>query len=89
MEPEDACPKALSGGYIVHPPEAGPVEINKEDIITILARKKNQYESIFRKGEAISLAPICKGIRKLAKVPLNPAVNTKNTSTVPCMVINA
>ncbi len=37
-------------------------------------------------GEAMSLAPICSGIRKLLNVPLKPAVNTKNTRMVPCMV---
>jgi hypothetical protein len=38
---------------------------------------------MFKNGEAISLAPICKGIKKLEKVPLNPAVKTKKTNTVP------
>ena len=50
------------------------------------AMAKNQYESIFKNGDAISRAPTCKGIKKLENVPLKPAVNTKNTSTVPCMV---
>jgi len=49
-------------------------------------KKKNQYESIFKNGDAISLAPHCNGIKKLENVPLKPAVNTKNTSTVPCIV---
>ena len=40
-------------------------------------------------GEAISRAPTCNGIKKLAKVPLKPAVNTKNTNTVPCVVTKA
>ncbi|MNQ93179.1 hypothetical protein D3C85_1086310 [compost metagenome] len=44
---------------------------------------------MFMKGEAISLAPICKGIKRLLKVPLKPAVNTKNTMMVPCIVTNA
>jgi len=39
-------------------------------------------------GDAISLAPTCNGIRKLAKVPLSPAVNTKKIMIVPCIVIN-
>ena len=37
-------------------------------------------------GDAISRAPICNGINKLANVPLKPAVNTKNTMMVPCIV---
>ena len=61
----------------------------KDNNITTQERKKNQYESIFKNPEAISLAPICKGISRLLNVPLNPAVNTKNTIIVPCMVTNA
>jgi hypothetical protein len=63
--------------------------MNKEDIMITLAKKKNQYESMFIKGEAISRAPTCSGIRRFAKVPERPAVNTKNTSTVPCIVTSA
>jgi len=44
---------------------------------------------MFKNGAAISLAPICRGIKKLENVPLNPAVSTKNTRIVPCMVTNA
>jgi hypothetical protein len=54
-------------------------------IITELA-KKNQYDSIFRNPEAMSRAPICNGMRKFENVPLKPAVNTKNTMMVPCIV---
>ena len=39
--------------------------------------------------DAISLAPICSGIKKLAKVPDNPPVKTQKTSIVPCIVTNA
>ena len=41
------------------------------------------------KPDAISLAPICNGIKKLANVPDNPAVNTQKTSMVPCIVTRA
>ena len=44
---------------------------------------------MFTNGEAISRAPTCNGINKLLKVPLKPAVNTKNTMMVPCMVTRA
>ena len=44
---------------------------------------------MFKKPDAISRAPICNGINKFEKVPLNPAVNTKNTIMVPCMVTSA
>ena len=52
-------------------------------------RAKSQNETIFKKPDAISLAPICNGINKLLNVPLKPAVRTKNTMMVPCMVTNA
>jgi len=38
-------------------------------------------------GEAS--APTCRGIKKLEKVPDNPAVSTKNTMIVPCIVTRA
>ena len=41
-DPGLASRKALNGGYIVHPPLAGPVLTNKEETITTLAIKKNQ-----------------------------------------------
>ena len=54
-----------------------------------LERKNNQNETIFRNPDAISLAPICNGINKLLKVQLKPAVKTKNTIIVPCIVTSA
>ena len=44
---------------------------------------------MFKNPEAMSLAPICNGINKLENVPLRPAVNTKNTIIVPCIVTRA
>ena len=44
---------------------------------------------MFKKPDAISRAPICNGINKFEKVPLNPAVNTKNTMIVPWIVTSA
>ena len=66
-----------------------PDSTNKEAIITTEERKNNQYDNIFKNPEAISLAPICNGINKLLKVPLSPAVKTKNTIIVPWIVIKA
>src|SRR5690606_2258859 len=82
-EPGIACGKALSGGYTVQPAEAGPFSTKREITIITLEAKKNQYESMFIKPDAISRAPICNGISKLEKVPLSPAVSTKNTMMVP------
>ena len=44
---------------------------------------------MLRKPDAMSRAPICSGINRLLKVPLSPAVKTKNTIIVPCIVTNA
>src|SRR5690606_10724374 len=82
-EPGWAMGRALNGGYMVHPAAAGPASKNKELTIIILDKKNNQYATMFKNGEAISLAPICKGINKLLNVPLSPAVSTKNTIMVP------
>ena len=68
---------------MVQPAEAGPASTNNEITITTLDKKNSQYEIMFRNPEAISLAPICKGISKFEKVPLRPAVSTKNTIIVP------
>ena len=74
---------------MVHPAAAGPASTKKEHTIRTLDKKKSQNETIFKNPEAISLAPICKGIKRLLKVPLNPAVKTKNTIMVPWMVTSA
>src|SRR5690606_3635013 len=73
---------------MVHPAAAGPASRNKDDNMIIADKKNNQYETIFKKPEAISLAPICNGINKLLNVPLKPAVKRKNTIMVPCIVTN-
>ena len=88
-EPGCACGKALKGGYMVQPAAAGPASTNKDPIIIALDKKNNQKEIIFNNPDAISRAPICNGIKRLLKVPLKPAVSTKNTIMVPWMVTNA
>jgi len=49
-------------------------------------RRKTQYDSAFRNGNAISRAPIWSGMRKFPNPPVRTAVNRKNTMIVPCMV---
>src|SRR3546814_528087 len=88
-ETEMAFGTADSSGYTVQPALAGPLSTKNEVINTMHEQKKNQYDSIFRKGDAMSRAPICNGINRLLKVPLSPAVSTKKTMMVPCMVTNA
>ena len=60
--------------------------MKRDENIMTEDKKKNQYDSILINPEAISRAPTCKGIKKFEKVPDKPAVNTKNTMMVPCMV---
>ena len=71
---------------MVHPADAGPASTNKDRTIMTLDTKNIQYEIIFKNPDAISLAPICNGIKRLLKVPLKPAVNTKKTIIVPWIV---
>ena len=54
-----------------------------------LDAKKNQYDNMFKKPDAMSRAPICNGMSRLENVPLRPAVKTKNTMMVPWMVTKA
>ena len=74
---------------MVHPAAAGPASTNKDITIITLDRKNNQYAIMFNSPEAISLAPICNGIRRLLNVPLKPAVRTKKTIIVPWIVTRA
>ena len=52
---------------------------------TIPPNRKSQYESAFRRGNAMSRAPIMSGIRKLAK-PAQTGTTTRKTIVVPCIV---
>ena len=74
---------------MVHPAAAGPASTNIEITINTVDTKNNQYATIFRNPEAMSLAPSCNGINRLLNVPLNPAVKTKKTIMVPCIVTKA
>ena len=48
-----------------------------------LETKKNQYDNMFKKPEAMSRAPICNGMSRFENVPDKPPVSTKNTMMVP------
>src|SRR5690606_12779511 len=88
-DPEIAFGTADHGGYTVQPALPGPLSTKNEAIKTTHEQKKNQYDSMFRKGDAMSRAPICRGINRLLNVPLRPAVSTKKTMIVPCIVTSA
>src|ERR1051326_1774158 len=86
--PGAAAGTALRGAYDVHPPIGAPVCTNSAEKMTMQDNRKIQYDNAFRNGNAISRAPICRGIRKLPKPPVSTAVNRKKTMMVPCMVTN-
>ena len=48
--------------------------------------RKNQKESMFSTGNAMSRAPICSGMRKFPKVPMSTGVIAKKIMISPCMV---
>ena len=65
---------------------AGPPGTKKEASRTSTEGTKVQNESMFRKGNAMSPAPIISGIRKLPKAPVRIVVRKKKIITVPCIV---
>ncbi len=75
-----------SGGYIVQPEAAAPSGTKKLQITRIVATKKVQYDSMFRNGNAMSRAPICKGIRKLPNPPIMMGVIAQKIMISPWLV---
>src|SRR5947208_4180955 len=54
-------PTALSGGYAVQPEIGGPSLTNRVATRQHKPRKVTQKESMFKRGKAMSSAPICMG----------------------------
>src|SRR5215208_5472372 len=73
------------GGYRYHPVSAGPPGENHALYRTMPPRRKGQYESAFRRGNAMSAAPIINGTRKFPK-PAKIGTMTRNTIVSPCIV---
>ena len=48
-------------------------------------KRKNQNDSAFSRGNAMSGAPICSGMREFAS-PANVGVANRNNISVPCIV---
>ena len=74
------------GGYKVQPPLGAPPSINR-----VLANNKTPATNIqklilFMRGNAISAAPIIKGICQLAN-PTKAGITAPNTMTRACMVV--
>lgn len=60
---------SLNGGYMVQPVPA-PISINEEEKSSIKEGGNNQKLKLFNLGNAISGAPIIKGINQLPKPPI-------------------
>jgi hypothetical protein len=65
-----------SGGYTVHPVPA-PDSINAEDTISAKDGGNNQKDILFNLGNAISGAPIIRGINQLPKPPISVGITKK------------
>src|SRR5579864_4363194 len=85
-EAGDACGTAESGAYEVHPLPAGPPGTKKEASRTSTEGTKVQNDIMLRTGNAMSGAPIIRGMRKLPKAPVRIDVRKKKIITVPCIV---
>ncbi len=58
----------------------------KNELNTIsVPNRYSQYDSAFRRGKATSAAPICNGMKKLAR-PVVTCTANSSTIIVPCMV---
>ena len=73
-------------GYEVQPEPAAPPSTKKLVRMTTKAGHMNQYDIMFSFGNAMSLAPIISGIRKLPKAPVSSGMMTKKIITVACML---
>ncbi len=67
---------------------AAPPAAKNESSRMMPPKRKSQYESAFRRGNAMSRAPIISGTRKLPK-PARIGTTTRKTIVVPCMVMTS
>ncbi len=74
-----------SGAYAVQPADAGPPFAKKLRYMTTPPSRYSQYESAFRRGNAMSRAPIISGTRKLPK-PARIGTTTRKIIVVPWIV---
>src|SRR3954447_23743746 len=66
-----------SGGELYHPALPAPPFAKKLSSIPHPPKKKNQYDAAFRRGNAMSRAPIINGTRKFASPAQNGTMNRK------------
>ena len=75
----------LNGGYTVHPVPA-PISTYVDNTNKINEKGNNQKLKLFKRGNAISGAPISKGTIKLPKPPINKGIAAKKIITIPWLV---
>jgi hypothetical protein len=81
-----ACPKKLlNGGYKVQPAPTPP-SIQLETKNKNIDGGNNQKLKLFKRGKAISGAPINKGTIQFPKPPIKIGIAAKNIITSPCDV---
>lgn len=77
----------LKGGYTVQPVPA-PNSTKEEDINNVNDGGKSQKLILFKRGKAISGAPIITGTNKLPKPPIKTGITKKKIIKKACAVIN-
>lgn len=81
------CPIKLdNGGYSVHPVPV-PISATFDNNNNIIAGGNNQKLKLFKRGKAISAAPVCIGINQFPKPPINIGITIKKIIINPCPVI--
>ena len=75
------------GAYSVQPAAVAPPGTKNDDNNNDAATGMIQKLKLFIRANAISEAPTCRGIMKLAK-PTNAGMIAPNTITKPCKVVN-
>ena len=75
-----------SGGYSVQPAEGPPPGMNRPRIIRVAANGSSQKDQLFRRGSAMSGAPIISGICQLAS-PTKPGMAKPKIMTSACTVV--
>jgi hypothetical protein len=76
-----------SGGYTVHPVPA-PTSTNAEDSKRINDGGRSQKEMLFKRGKAISGAPIIMGTNQFPKPPIIAGITIKKIIRKACAVIS-
>jgi hypothetical protein len=76
-EPPECAKTPDKGGYKVHPVPA-PISTIEDHINKLKEGINNQKLILFKRGKAISGAPIIKGKNQLPKPPINAGITIKN-----------